>query len=179
MTTLTLSEIAKTFSLNRSTIYRAISSGRLSRRSDGYFDLSEVIRCFGEPKKVEILQHNEIVAPQQALLDELERVKKEFADYKNKAEADKQWLQTHLDRVTNLLEMKASQVDTSQQQDHATTRNNDINVDNKGIFEGDSLRETLQQQQVDTRRDTAHVAQQQPKNRGQGLLGRVIRAVFD
>ncbi|MBV6598020.1 DNA-binding protein, partial [Acinetobacter baumannii] len=33
------------------TIYRAVRNGRLSRSSDGQFDLAEVIRCFGEPEQ--------------------------------------------------------------------------------------------------------------------------------
>ena len=35
--------------MNRTTIYRAVSSGKLSRLSNGFFDLAEVIRVFGEP----------------------------------------------------------------------------------------------------------------------------------
>ena len=49
MAKLSLSEVSKQFSIDRSTIYRAVKNGRLSRSSDGNFDISEVIRCFGEP----------------------------------------------------------------------------------------------------------------------------------
>ena len=50
MAKLSLSEVAKKFHVDRSTIYRAVRNGRLSRSSDGQFDLAEVIRCFGEPE---------------------------------------------------------------------------------------------------------------------------------
>ena len=51
MAKLSLSEVAKKFHVDRSTIYRAVRNGRLSRSSDGQFDLAEVIRCFGEPEQ--------------------------------------------------------------------------------------------------------------------------------
>ena len=49
MAKLSLTEVSKRFNVSRSTLYRAIKEGRLSRSSDGLFDVSEVIRCFGEP----------------------------------------------------------------------------------------------------------------------------------
>ena len=51
MAKLSLSEVSKKFHVDRSTIYRAVRNGRLSRSSDGQFDLAEVIRCFGEPEQ--------------------------------------------------------------------------------------------------------------------------------
>ncbi len=51
MAKLSLSEVSKKFHIDRSTIYRAVRNGRLSRSSDGQFDLSEVIRCFGSLSK--------------------------------------------------------------------------------------------------------------------------------
>ena len=52
MAKLSLSEVSKQFNVDRSTIYRAVRNGRLSRSSDGQFDITEVIRCFGEPDQV-------------------------------------------------------------------------------------------------------------------------------
>ena len=49
MAQLSLTEVAKRFNVNRTTIYRAVSSGKLSRLNNGLFDLAEVIRVFGEP----------------------------------------------------------------------------------------------------------------------------------
>ena len=48
MAQLSLTEISKRFNVNRTTIYRAVSSGKLSRLNNGLFDLAEVIRVFGE-----------------------------------------------------------------------------------------------------------------------------------
>src|SRR5690606_31540874 len=49
MAHLSLTEVSKRFNVNRTTIYRAVSSGKLSRLSNGLFDLAEVIRVCGEP----------------------------------------------------------------------------------------------------------------------------------
>lgn len=50
MAQLSLTEVSKRFNINRTTIYRAVNSGKLSRLSNGLFDLAEVIRVFGEPE---------------------------------------------------------------------------------------------------------------------------------
>ena len=42
MAKLSLSDVSKKFHVDRSTIYRAVGNGRLSRSSDGQFDLAEV-----------------------------------------------------------------------------------------------------------------------------------------
>lgn len=49
MAQLSLTEVSKRFNINRTTVYRAVSTGKLSRLSNGMFDLAEVIRVFGEP----------------------------------------------------------------------------------------------------------------------------------
>ena len=49
MAHLSLTEVSKRFNVNRTTIYRAVSNGKLSRLNNGLFDLAEVIRVFGEP----------------------------------------------------------------------------------------------------------------------------------
>jgi hypothetical protein len=48
MAQLSLTEVSKRFNVNRTTIYRAVSNGKLSRLNNGLFDLAEVIRVFGE-----------------------------------------------------------------------------------------------------------------------------------
>ena len=49
MAQLRLSEVAKRFNVNRATLYRAVAAGRISRLANGKFDLSEVLRVYGEP----------------------------------------------------------------------------------------------------------------------------------
>lgn len=72
MAQLSLTEVSKRFNINRTTIYRAVSSGKLSRLSNGLFDLAEVIRVFGEqpaPVQHDAPQQNE----QSKLVEVLER----------------------------------------------------------------------------------------------------------
>ena len=53
MAQLSLTEISKRFNVNRTTIYRAVNTGKISRLDNGLFDLSEVLRVFGEPAPVQ------------------------------------------------------------------------------------------------------------------------------
>ena len=53
MAQLSLTEVSKRFNVNRTTIYRAVSNGKLSRLNNGLFDLAEVIRVFGEAPTAE------------------------------------------------------------------------------------------------------------------------------
>ncbi|MEG0487864.1 MAG: plasmid replication DNA-binding protein [Acinetobacter sp.] len=48
MAQLSLTEVSKRFKVNRTTIYRSVSTGKLSRLDNGLFDLAEVLRVFGE-----------------------------------------------------------------------------------------------------------------------------------
>lgn len=53
MAQLSLTEVSKRFNVNRTTIYRAVNNGKLSRLNNGLFDLAEVIRVFGEAPTAE------------------------------------------------------------------------------------------------------------------------------
>lgn len=53
MAQLSLTEVSKRFKVNRTTIYRAVNNGKLSRLNNGLFDLAEVIRVFGEAQTAE------------------------------------------------------------------------------------------------------------------------------
>lgn len=184
MTTLNLSEVAKQFRINRSTIYRAVSSGKLSRLADGSFDLAEVVRCFGEPKKVAVSQQSKVAVPQQNTDEELERVRKEFSDYKRQAQDREEWLKTQIDRMQTLLEMKVQPVasETPRQQSQATSGNTADEVHetivNKEDGSGATVQDTPAQRVAESQRNTAHSTVEQPEKK-RGLLGRVIRAVLD
>ena len=106
MAQLSLTEVSKRFNVNRTTIYRAVSSGKLSRLSNGFFDLAEVIRVFGEAPT-----HETAPVPDTGskLVEVLER---ELLFLKNQIEQkDKQ-----INNLTLLLE-------TSAQRPEATTCN--------------------------------------------------------
>ena len=184
MPTLNLSEVSKQFKVNRSTIYRAVSSGRLSRRADGSFDLAEVIRCFGEPvatqqpKQQHVNQVEHQSNQDQAKIIEL--LQKELQQYRDREER----LLNQIDRMQTLIEMKSPPVaDTvSQQQPQATEKDNSNaiseTIENKDIGLNATLQATPQQQAIESLSNIASATQQHEKKRP-GLLGRLVRAVLD
>lgn len=185
MITLSLSEVAKQFSLNRSTIYRAVNAGKLSRRADGSFDITEVIRCFGEPSPQKVASSQQAVAvPQQDQSEELERLRREFSEYKRQAQDREDWLKNQVDRMQTLLELKTSSVaDATSQQHVPETRSNTSDatsetLDKKELLEDETLHAPVVHRQEATHSSVANVAVQQPKKK-RGLLGRLVRAAFE
>jgi hypothetical protein len=115
MAQLSLTDVSKRFSVNRTTIYRAVSSGKLSRLSNGLFDLAEVIRVFGEapaPVKSEPVP-DKVSSEQSKLVEVLER---ELLFLKNQIEQkDKQ-----INNLTLLLETSAQRPEATQSNDTET-----------------------------------------------------------
>lgn len=169
MTMLNLSDVSKQFKVNRSTIYRAVSSGRLSRRADGSFDLAEVIRCFGEPVTNKATSAEQQVNPDQTKVIEL--LQKELDRYREREER----LMDQIDRMQTLLEMKSHPVAdaASQQQSQATQCDNPETIENKAPETNTTSQATLPQQPPAAQSDIAH-ATKRP-----GLLGRLVRSILD
>ncbi|MFU8928238.1 plasmid replication DNA-binding protein [Acinetobacter puyangensis] len=190
MAKLSLSEVSKQFNVDRSTIYRAVRNGRISRSSDGQFDIAEVIRCFGEPEQTsqptEELPKNSNDVATQKLISHLENEVKKYQEREER-------LMQQIDRMQTLIELKsvapatavphpdATACDTETLQ-HATTHQdikNKENLDksmakNVAVPHPDATAcdtETLQ------RATLQNVAVPQAKKRG--LLGRVLNAVFN
>ena len=190
MAKLSLSEVSKRFNVDRSTIYRAVKNGRLSRTGDGQFDLAEVIRCFGEPEQVsqpteEALKQNSDAATQK-LIAHLENEVRKYQDREER-------LLQQIDRMQTLIELKsvapatavphqdATACDTQMPQ-HATT---DQDIENKENLNKDMAENVAPQHpdaiacytQTPQRATLQSVAVPQPKKRG--LFGRVLNAVFN
>ena len=181
MTTLNLSEVSKQFQVNRSTIYRAVSSGRLSRRADGFFDLVEVIRCFGEPVSIQQpKQQSNPVEQNQDQAKIIELLQKELQQYRDREER----LLNQIDRMQTLIEMKSPVVAdaTSLQQMHVAQSNTaeatPETIANTEAATDDTLHAVLQQQPSASSRNIANKIVQQPQKK-RGLLGRLVQAVFD
>ena len=189
MAKLSLSEVSKQFNVDRSTIYRAVRNGRLSRSSDGQFDIAEIIRCFGEPEQVS--QPNESAkqgsdAATQKLISHLENEVKKYQEREER-------LMQQIDRMQTLIELKSVAPATavphsdatardSQTPQHATT---DQDIENKENLNNDVAASVAMPQQDATARDSQtpqratlqNMAAPQPKKRG--LFGRVLNAVFN
>ena len=189
MAKLSLSEVSKQFNVDRSTIYRAVRSGRLSRSSDGQFDIAEAIRCFGEPEQksqpTEPPQKNSDAATQK-LISHLENEVKKYQEREER-------LMQQIDRMQTLIELKsvapatavphpdATACDTQTPQ-HATTEQI---VENKQNLNNNMAENVAVPQQDATAHHTStlqratlqNVAVPQAKKRG--LFGRVLNAVFN
>lgn len=164
MAQLSLTEVSKRFNINRTTIYRAVSTGKISRLDNGKFDLSEVIRVFGEPVPSKV----SIQTPAQDATD------RELIAL----------LKSQVDLLTKQLEQKDAQIDflqnriaapaTSQQQQNETPSNdtprqNETPI-NKGIQEKSNAPETISnvtKQHSDTLPETPSIV---------GRLSRGIKA---
>lgn len=185
MAKLSLSDVSKQFNIDRSTIYRAVRNGRLSRSSDGKFDISEVIRCFGEPEQksqqIEPQKQNGDAATQK-LITHLENEVKKYQEREER-------LMQQIDRMQTLIELKntipatavpqpdTTACDTSKPQ-HATS---DKTIENKENFSGNVALPQQDTTAYNTKSLQPETLQSdgvpQPKKRG--LFGRVLNAVFN
>ena len=189
MAKLSLSEVSKQFNVDRSTIYRAVRNGRLSRSSDGQFDIAEVIRCFGEPEQVSKPTEPQRQSGDAATQKLIAHLENEVRKYQEREER----LMQQIDRMQTLIELKsvapatavphpdATACDSPTPQ-HATT---DQNIENKENLNNDVVASVAMPQQDATARDSQmpqratlqSMAAPQPKKRG--LFGRVLNAVFN
>jgi len=189
MAKLSLSEVSKKFHVDRSTIYRAVRNGRLSRSSDGQFDLAEVIRCFGEPEqtsqKIESFKQEGDESTKK-LIAHLENEVKKYQEREER-------LMQQIDRMQTLIELKsvapatalpqqdATACDTdmpqhaTKQQDNDNKKNNEFNIaENVAVPQQETTAYHTQTLQHATLQNVAV-----PQHKKRGLFGRVLNAVFD
>ena len=189
MAKLSLSEVSKKFHVDRSTIYRAVRNGRLSRSSDGQFDLAEVIRCFGEPEQTP----QKFESPKQ---ESDESTKKLIAHLENevkKYQEREERLMQQIDRMQTLIELKsvapatatpqqdATACDTDMPQ-HATTDQDTDNEKNISSFIAENVASPQQDTTAQHYKTLQHATLQNeavPQRKKRSLFGRVIYAVFD
>ena len=185
MAKLSLSDVSKQFNIDRSTIYRAVRNGRLSRSSDGKFDISEVVRCFGEPE-----QKSQQIEPQKQSSDAatqklITHLESEVKKYQEREER----LMQQIDRMQTLIELKsvapatavpqpdATACDTQTPQHAATqqdTENKEVLSENIAVPQQNATAYDIQTPQ---HAKLQNVATPQLKKRG--LFGRVFNAVFN
>lgn len=189
MAKLSLSEVSKKFHVDRSTIYRAVRNGRLSRSSDGQFDLAEVIRCFGEPEQTSQKIESSKQEGDESTKKLIAHLENEVKKYQEREER----LMQQIDRMQTLIELKSVAPATvvphpdatacdSKMPQHATT---DQDIENKENLNKDVAASVAIPQQYATARDSQtpqratlqNMAVPQPKKRG--LFGRVLNAVFN
>ena len=185
MAKLSLSEVSKRFNVSRSTLYRAIKEGRLSRSSDGLFDVSEVIRCFGEPVTKQKEEEPQVIKNDADLRQLVDFMKKEIDAYKDRE-------QRYLDQIDRF-QLLIGHKENTETLSHETNMKhpNDapgdniseipLSHNNKDLEQNIMLHETDVKHPNDAPRDkliTHHeTTQKEPKKRG--LFNRVLNAVFN
>jgi len=183
MAKLSLSEVSKKFHIDRSTIYRAVRNGRLSRSSDGQFDLSEVIRCFGEPEQTSQQIESSTSDSDESTKKLIIHLENEVKKYQEREER----LMQQIDRMQTLIELKtvapataapqqdATACDTKMPQ-HATTQQDNDNKKNNelNIAEQETTAYHTQKLQHATLQSVAV-----PQHKKRSLFGRVLSAVFN
>ena len=185
MAKLSLSEVSKRFNISRSTLYRAIKEGRLSRSSDGLFDVSEVIRCFGEPVTKQKEEEPQVIKNDADLRQLVDFMKKEIDAYKDRE-------QRYLDQIDRF-QLLIGHKENTETLSHETNMKhpNDapgdniseipLSHNNKDLEQNIMLHETDVKHPNDAPRDkliTHHeTTQREPKKRG--LFSRVLNAVFN
>lgn len=189
MAKLSLSEVSKKFHVDRSTIYRAVRNGRLSRSSDGQFDLAEVIRCFGEPEQTSQKIESSKQEGDESTKKLIAHLENEVKKYQEREER----LMQQIDRMQTLIELKsvapataapqqdATACDTDMpqyattQQDNDNKKNNELNIaENVAVPQQETTAYHTQTLQHATLQNVAV-----PQHKKRGLFGRVLNAVFD
>ena len=189
MAKLSLSEVSKKFHVDRSTIYRAVRNGRLSRSSDGQFDLAEVIRCFGEPEPTPQKIESSKQEGDESTKKLISHLENEVKKYQEREER----LMQQIDRMQTLIELKsvtpttavpqqdatACDTDMSQhattQQDNDNKKNNELNIaENVAVPQQETTAYHTQTLQHATLQNVAV-----PQHKKRGLFSRVLNAVFD
>lgn len=182
MAKLSLSEVSSRFNVSRSTLYRAIKEGRISRSSDGFFDIAEVIRCFGEPIKKHDPNQATYQPKDDADLRQLvDFMRKEIESYKDR---EKRYLD-QIDRFQLLLGHKDSEEkryhDTSMKQTNETPCDNsndtNENIENKEFYQKSASHETPLIHPNETPQHMSKTQDETKKKRG--FFGRLLKAVLD
>ena len=189
MAKLSLSEVSKKFHVDRSTIYRAVRNGRLSRSSDGQFDLAEVIRCFGEPEQTSQKIESSKQEGDESTKKLIAHLENEVKKYQEREER----LMQQIDRMQTLIELKsvapatalpqqdATACDTDMPQ-HATTQQGNDNKKNNEFNIAENVAVPQQETTAYHTQTLQHATLQNvavPQHKKRGLFGRVLNAVFD
>jgi hypothetical protein len=104
MAIVNITKAAKLAGVTRTTIYKKLSAGELSKVSGGKIDTSELERVFGPlTQEPEQAKQKDVVSTEQLLTQEIEFLKKQV----NSLERDKNFLQEQLG-ATLLLENKTT-----------------------------------------------------------------------
>lgn len=171
---MTVGELSKLYGIHRQSIYKRINKGDLSKGSDGKIDFSEAIRVFGEPdgrgEVVTTVQSTQVQMDTQ--VDKLQLQVEMLEKQLKKAEETEQFLKDQIKEKDTSIHLLQTLLSAPKPKD-STLKKEDATQE----IAPQVLRESLPTQ-------TAVYSEKEqkdsePKPRKNGLLGRVIGAIFD
>ena len=174
MKKMTVGELSKLYGIHRQSIYKRINKGDLSKGSDGKIDFSEAIRVFGEPdgrgEVVTTVQSTQVQMDTQ--VDKLQLQVEMLEKQLKKAEETEQFLKDQIKEKDTSIHLLQTLLSAPKPKD-STLKKEDATQE----IAPQVLRESLPTQ-------TAVYSEKEqkdsePKPRKNGLLGRVIGAIFD
>lgn len=174
MKKLRVGELAKLYGINRQSIYKRINKGELSKSADGLIDFSEALRVLGEPSErgvpvTELQQHvTDDVTEGYTLKLQVEMLEKQV----KKLEENERFLKEQITTKDQSIHLLQTLLSAPKPKD-STLKKEDATQE----IAPQVLRESLPTQ-------TAVYSEKEqkdsePKPRKNGLLGRVIGAIFD
>ena len=171
---MSVGELSKLYGIHRQSIYKRINKGDLSKSADGKIDFSEAIRVFGEPdgrgEVVTTVQSTQVQMDTQ--VDKLQLQVEMLEKQLKKAEETEQFLKDQIKEKDTSIHLLQTLLSAPKPKD-STLKKEDATQE----IAPQVLRESLPTQ-------TAVYSEKEqkdsePKPRKNGLLGRVIGAIFD
>ena len=170
MKSLSVIELAKLYGMNRQSIYKRINKSDLSKNSDGKIDLSEAIRVFGEPSQRSSANVAAVQSPtlqKSAEVDILSRqvdmLQKQLELAQEREVFQREQLQAKDEQIESLQRLLGA---PKEKKEKATAQAEHYEPAPEPTHEVEPIADTTS-------------IEPEVKRRGQGLFGRVIRAVFD
>lgn len=171
---MSVGELSKLYGIHRQSIYKRINKGDLSKSADGKIDFAEAIRVFGEPdgrgEVVTTVQSTQVQMDTQ--VDKLQLQVEMLEKQLKKAEETEQFLKDQIKEKDTSIHLLQTLLSAPKPKD-STLKKEDATQE----IAPQVLRESLPTQ-------TAVYSEKEqkdsePKPRKNGLLGRVIGAIFD
>ena len=171
---MSVGELSKLYGIHRQSIYKRINKGDLSKSADGKIDFAEAIRVFGEPdgrgEVVTTVQSTQVQMDTQ--VDKLQLQVEMLEKQLKKAEETEQFLKDQIKEKDTSIHLLQTLLSAPKPKD-STLKKEDATQE----IASQVLRESLPTQ-------TAVYSEKEqkdsePKPRKNGLLGRVIGAIFD
>ena len=171
---MSVGELSKLYGIHRQSIYKRINKGDLSKSADGKIDFAEAIRVFGEPdgrgEFVTTVQSTQVQMDTQ--VDKLQLQVEMLEKQLKKAEETEQFLKDQIKEKDTSIHLLQTLLSAPKPKD-STLKKEDATQE----IAPQVLRESLPTQ-------TAVYSEKEqkdsePKPRKNGLLGRVIGAIFD